>query len=91
MFQFSPAISFFVSCTTQQEVDLLWEKLSEGGKPNRCGWLDDKFGITWQIIPSILSELIGDADKTKANRAMQAMFKMDKIDIAALQKAHAGN
>src|SRR5882724_4805955 len=77
-FTFTPAISFFVNCETQQEVDELWEKLSEGGKKDRCGWLKDKFGISWQIIPSILSKLLRDKDAEKARRTMQAMMQMDK-------------
>ena len=90
IFTFSPAISFFVNCETQQEVDELWEKLSEGGEKGRCGWLKDKFGLSWQIIPSILGELMGDKDAEKAKRVMEAMLKMDKIDIAKLQQAYKG-
>jgi len=86
-FTFTPAISFFVSCETQEEVDELWEKLSEGGATQRCGWLTDKFGLSWQIIPSVLGELLGDQDAAKAQRAMQAMLQMDKIDINALKQA----
>jgi len=89
-FKFSPAISMFVNCETQQEVDELWEKLSAGGKTNRCGWLDDKFGLTWQIIPTILGRLLQDKDAAKANRVMKAMMQMDKIDIARLQRAYEG-
>jgi len=89
-FKFSPAISMFVNCETQQEVDELWEKLSAGGKTNRCGWLDDKFGLTWQIIPTILGRLLQDKDAAKANRVMKAMMQMDKIDIARLQQAYEG-
>jgi len=89
-FKFSPAISLFVNCETQQEVDELWEKLSAGGKTNRCGWLDDKFGLTWQIIPTILGRLLQDKDAAKANRVMKAMMQMDKIDIARLQQAYDG-
>ncbi|HYW40819.1 MAG TPA: VOC family protein [Terriglobales bacterium] len=87
-FTFSPAISFFVNCETQQEVDELWEKLSEGGKKERCGWLKDKYGLSWQIIPSALGKLMGDKDAEKAKRVMQAMLQMDKIDIARLQQAY---
>jgi len=86
-FTFTPAISFFVSCETQEEVDELWEKLSEGGATQRCGWLTDKFGLSWQIIPSVLGELLGDKDAAKAQRAMQAMLQMDKIEIDALKQA----
>ena len=89
-FKFSPAISLFVNCETQQEVDDLWEKLSAGGKTNRCGWLDDKFGLTWQIIPTTLGRLLQDTDAAKANRVMKAMMQMDKIDIARLQQAYDG-
>jgi predicted 3-demethylubiquinone-9 3-methyltransferase (glyoxalase superfamily) len=86
-FSFTPAISFFVNCQTQAEVDELWDKLSAGGKKERCGWLKDKFGLSWQIIPAALGELLGDKDPEKSKRAMQAMLQMDKIDIAKLQHA----
>jgi predicted 3-demethylubiquinone-9 3-methyltransferase (glyoxalase superfamily) len=89
-FQFTPAISFFVNCETQEEVDDLWDKLSAGGEKQRCGWLKDKFGLSWQVIPSILGELLHDDDDAKAHRVMQAMLAMDKIDIAGLQKAYDG-
>ena len=89
-FKFSPAISLFVSCETQAEVDQLWEKLSAGGRQDQCGWLTDRFGISWQIIPTALGRLLGDPDPVKANRVMQAMLKMTKIDIAGLQKAYEG-
>lgn len=88
-FTFTPAISFFVNCDTQQEVDELWEKLSAGGRPDRCGWLQDKFGLSWQIIPTALGKLMGDPDPKKAGRVMQAMLQMNKLDIAGLQRAHA--
>ena len=87
-FTFTPAISLFVNCETQQEVDELWEKLSEGGKKERCGWLKDKYGLSWQIIPSALGKLLGDKDSAKANRVMMAMLQMDKIDIQRLQQAY---
>ncbi len=87
-FTFTPAISFFVNCETQQEVDDLWEKLSEGGKKERCGWLKDKYGLSWQIIPSVLGRLLGDKDPAKAGRVLQAMLQMDKIDIGGLQRAY---
>ena len=90
MFTFSPAISFFVNCETQEEVDELWEKLSAGGEKQRCGWLKDKYGLSWQIIPSILGKLLQDKDAQKSSRAMQAMLQMDKLDIKRLQKAHDG-
>jgi predicted 3-demethylubiquinone-9 3-methyltransferase (glyoxalase superfamily) len=89
-FKFSPAISLFVNCETQQEVDELWDKLSAGGRKTRCGWLDDKFGLTWQIIPTTLGRLLQDKDAAKANRVMKAMMQMDKIDIARLQQAYDG-
>lgn len=88
MYQFSQAISFFVSCSAQDEVDALWEKLSAGGETQRCGWLKDKFGVSWQIIPTVLMELLGDKDPEKSKRVMQAMLGMVKIDIAALRRAH---
>ena len=87
-FTFSPAISFFVNCETQQEVDELWEKLSEGGKKERCGWLKDKYGLSWQVIPSALGKMLQDKDPVKAKRVMQAMLQMDKIDIKTLQQAY---
>lgn len=90
-YHFTPAISFFVDCKTQKEVDDLWRKLSRGGKPNVCGWLTDKFGITWQIVPSILGEFLSDPDPAKAARVMEAMLKMDKIDIAGLKSAYRGD
>jgi predicted 3-demethylubiquinone-9 3-methyltransferase (glyoxalase superfamily) len=80
-FTFSPAISFFVNCETQQEVDELWEKLSAGGEKQRCGWLKDKYGLSWQIIPAVLGELLQDKDADKPSKVMKAMLKMDKIDI----------
>lgn len=87
-FQFTPAISFFVKCDTQEEIDFLWEKLSEGGSKQPCGWLQDRFGLSWQIIPPILGKLLSDSDPKKAGRVMQAMMKMTKIDIQALQNAY---
>jgi predicted 3-demethylubiquinone-9 3-methyltransferase (glyoxalase superfamily) len=87
-FSFSPAISFFVNCETQAEVDNLWEKLSEGGEKSRCGWLTDKFGLSWQIVPTVLGEMLADQDPQKSGRVMQAMLQMDKIDIAVLQEAY---
>ena len=87
MFSFTEAISFFVNCETQEEVDMFWEKLSEGGVTSRCGWLKDKFGLSWQIIPSALGELLGSKDAGASKRVMQAMMQMDKIIIADLKKA----
>ena len=86
-FKFTEAISMFVNCETQAEVDALWEKLSEGGEKSRCGWLKDKYGLSWQIVPTALGVLLGDKDPEKANRVMQAMLKMTKIDIYVLQQA----
>ena len=87
-FSFTPAISFFVNCETQQEVDELWKKLSEGGEIQQCGWLQDKYGLSWQIIPTILGKLLRDKDPAKAQRVMQAMLQMKKIDIARLKQAY---
>jgi predicted 3-demethylubiquinone-9 3-methyltransferase (glyoxalase superfamily) len=89
-FSFTPAISFFVNCETQQEVDELWEKLSEGGKKDRCGWLKDKYSLSWQIIPSALGKMLGDKDPEKSKRVMEAMLQMHKIDIKRLQEAYEG-
>jgi len=86
-FAFTPAISFVVSCETQQEVDHYWDSLSAGGRTQRCGWLTDKFGVSWQIVPRVLSELLGHRDPAVSRRVMQAMRQMDKLDIAALQEA----
>jgi predicted 3-demethylubiquinone-9 3-methyltransferase (glyoxalase superfamily) len=87
-FKFTPAISLFVNCETQQEVDELWKKLSAGGSDEQCGWLKDKYGLSWQIIPTVLGKMLGDKDPAKANRVMQAMLKMKKIDIKGLQAAY---
>lgn len=87
-FNFTPAISFFVNCETRQEVDELWDKLSEGGTKERWGWLKDKYGLSWQIVPSILGKLLGDQDAAKAGRVIQAMLQMDKLDIKGLQNAY---
>ena len=87
-YSFTPAISLFVNCETQQEVDQLWEKLLQGGRPSRCGWLQDKYGLSWQIIPSVLGKMLGDKDPKRANGVMQAMLQMDKIDIKRLQAAY---
>jgi predicted 3-demethylubiquinone-9 3-methyltransferase (glyoxalase superfamily) len=86
-FTFTPAISFFVSCETQEEVDYYWERLLAGGQPSQCGWLTDKFGLSWQIVPSILLELLNDDDDEKSSAVMQAMLKMVKLDIAGLKQA----
>jgi len=87
-YTFSPAISFFINCKTQQEVDDLWEKLSEGGEKQRCGWVKDRYGLSWQVIPTILGQLLRDKDPEKSKRVMQAMLQMDKIDIKRLQQAY---
>lgn len=86
-FHFTEAISLYVNCETQAEVDELWEKLSKGGEEVQCGWLKDKYGVSWQIIPSILGELLNDPDPAKAKRVMEAMLKMKKIDIESLKRA----
>ena len=88
--QFSEAISFVVNCQSQAEVDTLWEKLPAGGRPDRCGWVKDRYGLSWQVVPTVLPVLLSDPDPVKAQRAMAAMLKMSKLDIAALEKAHAG-
>jgi predicted 3-demethylubiquinone-9 3-methyltransferase (glyoxalase superfamily) len=89
LFKFSEAISLQVDCKCQEEVDYFWEKLGAGGQDSQCGWLKDKFGLSWQIIPRQLNELMADKDPAKSARVMQAMLKMSKLDIATLQKAHA--
>jgi predicted 3-demethylubiquinone-9 3-methyltransferase (glyoxalase superfamily) len=89
-FKFNEAISFVVDCKDQDEVDYFWDKLSEGGEKSQCGWLKDKFGLSWQITPTVLIELMSDPDREKAGRVTQAMLKMSKIDIAALERAYAG-
>jgi predicted 3-demethylubiquinone-9 3-methyltransferase (glyoxalase superfamily) len=88
MFKFTEAISLFVKCETQDEIDYYWDKLSAGGSESRCGWLKDKFGLSWQIVPPILGELLGDKDPKKANNVMQAMLKMGKLDISLLEEAY---
>ena len=86
-FKFTEAISLFVDCKTQAEVDELWERLSAGGEKGQCGWLKDKFGLSWQIVPTALGELLGSTDPAKAQRVMQAMLQMTKLDIKGLQQA----
>jgi len=88
MFKFSPAISFVVHCETQEEVDHFWAKLLEGGAPQQCGWLTDKFGLSWQIVPTILPDMLQDKDAEKTTRVMQAMLKMVKLDIKVLTEAY---
>lgn len=89
-FKFSPAISFFIKCETQAEVDRFWERLSDGGERLPCGWLKDKFGISWQVVPAILGVLLRDKDPARSQRVMTAMLGMYKIDIAALERAYKG-
>ena len=87
-FKFTEAISLFVNCETQEEVDEFWEKLSEGGVESRCGWLKDKYGLSWQIVPTVLGEMMQDKDPENSKRVMEAMLQMDKIDIKALKQAY---
>ena len=87
-FKFTPAISFFVHCQTQEEVDDLWEKLSAGGRKDRCGWLTDRYGLSWQIIPDVLGKMLNDPDKEKSKRVMNAMLQMQKIEIKKLEQAY---
>jgi predicted 3-demethylubiquinone-9 3-methyltransferase (glyoxalase superfamily) len=87
-FKFTPAISFVVNCETQEEVDHFWEKLSQGGRIQQCGWLQDKFGVSWQIVPTALGKLMSDPDPQKSSRVMGALMKMQKIDIQGLQAAY---
>lgn len=88
-FKFNEAVSFLVNCESQEEVDEFWAKLSEGGEEGPCGWLKDRYGVSWQIIPTVLGELLQDEDADKANRVMKAMLQMSKIDIADLEEAHS--
>jgi len=89
-FEFSPAISFVVHCRTQKEIDYYWDELLAGGEPSQCGWLTDKFGMSWQIVPEILPRLLGDENEARAERTMAAMMKMAKLDIDGLKKAWSG-
>ena len=89
-FEFSQGISLLVDCQTQEEVDTFWEKLSDGGSKGPCGWLTDRFGVSWQVVPRVLSELLNDPDEAKAGRVMKAMLRMSKIDIAQLEQAAEG-
>jgi predicted 3-demethylubiquinone-9 3-methyltransferase (glyoxalase superfamily) len=89
LFKFTEALSFFVNCETQEEVDELWEKLSAGGQIQQCGWLKDKFGVSWQFIPRVLGEMLGDKDPVKAKNVVQAMLQMKKLDIGRLKEAYA--
>ncbi|MBT2299571.1 VOC family protein [Variovorax paradoxus] len=92
MFQFTPAVSFFIKCETQEEIDNYWTRLTEGGgEPQPCGWLKDKFGLSWQVVPNALGTMLQDRDPARAQRTMEAMMKMSKLDIAALKKAYDGS
>ena len=88
LYKFTPAISLLVNCETQQEVDELWKKLSAEGREDRCGWLQDKYGLSWQIIPTVLGKMMSDPDPRKSSRVMKAMLQMDKIDVQRLQEAY---
>jgi len=88
LFTFSPAISFIVNCETEQEVDWFWERLSAGGKTDQCGWLTDKYGVSWQIVPTVLGEMLQDKDPRKSERVMKAMLQMKKIEIKGLKQAY---
>ncbi|MBI4134564.1 MAG: VOC family protein [Candidatus Sungbacteria bacterium] len=90
VFKFTPAVSFAVTCEKQEEIDGLWQKLSAVSEAEQCGWLQDKYGVSWQIVPRVLPEMLGDKDLKKAGRAMQAMLQMKKIDIKTLQEAYEG-
>ncbi|WP_214071740.1 VOC family protein [Mucilaginibacter sp. dw_454] len=87
MFKFTEAISMFITCDKQEEIDYYWERLSEGGQKSQCGWLKDKFGLSWQVVPYNLGELLAGTDRQKANKVMQAMLKMSKLDMSALEEA----
>jgi predicted 3-demethylubiquinone-9 3-methyltransferase (glyoxalase superfamily) len=89
-YRFTPAVSFFVNCESQAEIDELWGKLSAGGEEQPCGWLKDRYGLSWHVIPSTMGKLLGDPDPARAQRVMQAMLQMKKIDLAGLQRAHGG-
>lgn len=90
MFKFTEAVSFVVNCETQEEVDYFWEKLSEGGEKSRCGWLTDKFGLSWQVVPTVLIQMMHDMEAGKSQRVMEALLQMDKIDINRLREAYQG-
>jgi predicted 3-demethylubiquinone-9 3-methyltransferase (glyoxalase superfamily) len=89
-YKFTEAVSFLIACDTQEEVDELWETLSEGGEKGPCGWLKDKYGLSWQVVPTVLEELIRDPDPEKSQRVMQAMLQMSKIEIEPLRQAYEG-
>jgi len=87
-FKFNEAISFYVNCATQEEIDYFWDRLSAGGEKGRCGWLKDRFGVSWQIVPPVLGEMLNDEDDAKSKRVMEAMLQMNKLDIAGLKAAY---
>lgn len=89
-FSFSPGISIYTRCNTQEEIDEIWDKLSEGGEPQPCGWIKDKFGVSWQIVPAMVWDMLKDSDQAKAHRVANAIFKMTKLDIRAIQAAYEG-
>ena len=89
-FKFTEAVSFSIDCADQAEVDFYWDRLSEGGQTSQCGWLKDRFGLSWQVVPTVLADMISDSDPEKARRATEAMLQMTKLDIAKLQQAYAG-
>lgn len=93
LFKFTPAMSILVNCDTQAQVDHLWNRLREGGEPaaEQCGWLQDRFGVSWQIVPRVLGEMMADPDKARSGRVTEAMMKMKKLDIAGLERAYAGS
>ena len=88
-FTFTEAVSFSITCANQKEVDYYWDKLTDGGEPGPCGWLKDKFGVSWQVVPTLLTEMLQDEDRQRADRVMQAMLQMGKIDVAKLEEAYA--
>jgi predicted 3-demethylubiquinone-9 3-methyltransferase (glyoxalase superfamily) len=90
VFTFTEAISFVVSCQTQEEIDRFWDKLSEGGEKGQCGWLKDRYGVSWQVVPAILGQLLQDGDAERSHRVMQAMLQMHKLDIKVLKHAYEG-
>jgi predicted 3-demethylubiquinone-9 3-methyltransferase (glyoxalase superfamily) len=90
LFKFNESISFVINCETSQDVDYYWSKLIEGGQPSKCGWLKDKFGVSWQVVPTGISEVLGDKDPDRARRAMEAMLKMSKLDLEAMKRAANG-
>jgi predicted 3-demethylubiquinone-9 3-methyltransferase (glyoxalase superfamily) len=90
LFKFSEAISFSIDCKNQEEVDYYWDRLTAGGEPSQCGWLKDRFGLSWQVVPGVLIDMLQDEDRERANRVMQAMLQMSKIEIPALERAYAG-